>query len=317
MVDYPDNATERDRWILARRPVRSTVDPQWANAAFIELERAADGSVVPIAAIFLANRECPWKCLMCDLWKNTLSERVPVGAIVTQIDRALSGLPPAAQIKLYNSGSFFDSQAIPPEDFPEIAARVGRFDNVIVECHPNLVNDRVVAFADLLSGSLEVALGLETAHPGVLEKLNKRMTLDDFARAASFLRSHQIHVRAFILVKPPFLDEAEALHWANRSIDFAFHSGAEVCSLIPTRFGNGALETLAQAGYFSPPQLQTLEQSLAYGINLRRGRVFADLWDLDEFSRCSFCLPARRARLEAMNFSQTVPPPVQCPQCSA
>ena len=31
---------------------------------------------------------------------------------------------------------------------------------------------------------LELALGLETAHPGALEKLNKRMDLDQFQDAA-------------------------------------------------------------------------------------------------------------------------------------
>ena len=62
------------------------------------------------------------------------------------------------------------------------------FERVIVECHPAFVSERCVAFRHLLGGRLEVAMGLETAHPEVLEKLNKRMTLEQFAAAASFLR---------------------------------------------------------------------------------------------------------------------------------
>ncbi len=58
---------------------------------------------------------------MCDLWRNTLTETVPRGAIPQQIDYALAQLPAARQIKLYNSGSFFDKQAIPPEDYEAIA----------------------------------------------------------------------------------------------------------------------------------------------------------------------------------------------------
>ena len=42
-------------------------------AFFVEEERSASGEVVPVATVFLTNRECPWRCLMCDLWKNTLS----------------------------------------------------------------------------------------------------------------------------------------------------------------------------------------------------------------------------------------------------
>jgi len=162
---------------------------------------------------------------------------------------------------------------------------------------------------------LEVAMGLETAHPQVLEKLNKRMTLDQFRRAAEFLRANDIALRVFVLVKPPFLDEAEALDWAKRSIDFALDCGATVVSLIPTRFGNGALEVLAERGEFFPPKLATLEAALDYGIGLKRARVFADLWDVEKFSDCKECFERRRARLGEMNLRQITRPQVACECC--
>ena len=158
-------------------------------------------------------------------------------------------------------------------------------------------------------------MGLETVHPQVLPKLNKKMTLEQFSRAAAFLREQGIALRVFILVKPPFLPEAEALEWANRSLDFAFDCGASVASLIPTRAGNGALEALAEHGEFSPPKLTTLEQAAAYGVSLQSGRVFADLWDLERFSDCAECFPARRLRLERMNLTQTMEPAAGCSHC--
>ena len=252
---------------------------------------------------------------MCDLWRNTLTESVPPGAIPAQIDYALSRLPPARQIKLYNSGSFFDPGAIPRADYEAIAARLQGFDRVIVESHPSLVNQEAMRFRAMLSGELEVAMGLETAHPEVLAQLNKGMNLDQFARAAAILRGHAISLRAFILVKPPFLDEAAALHWANRSVDFAFHCGATVASLIPVRPGNGALDALALRGEFSPPRLATFEAAVDYGISLRRGRVFADLWDLERFADCLRCFPDRAARLHAMNLQQQVLPAIDCDYC--
>ena len=39
----------------------------------------------------------------------------------------------------------------------------------------------------MINGRLEIAMGLETVHPEVLRRLNKRMTLDDFERATTFL----------------------------------------------------------------------------------------------------------------------------------
>ena len=162
---------------------------------------------------------------------------------------------------------------------------------------------------------LEVAMGLETAHPQILAKLNKRMTLDQFRRAAEFLRENDIALRVFVLVKPPFLDESEALHWAKRSVDFAFDCGATVVSLIPTRLGNGALETLAARGEFSPPKLATLEAALDYGIGLKRARVFSDLWDLESFADCEECFEPRRSRLHEMNLRQVIRPRVACECC--
>jgi radical SAM enzyme (TIGR01210 family) len=152
-----------------------------------------------------------------------------------------------------------------------------------------------------------VALGLETAHPEVLARLNKGMTLDDFARAAAAVRAEGAHVRAFILVRPPFLTDAEGLEWARRSLDYAFAAGVECCALIPTRAGNGALEELARQGLFAPPSLESLERALEYGLSLRAGRVLLDLWDIDKVSPDAPDRAARVARLAQMSLAQAIP----------
>ncbi len=90
-------------------------------------------------------------------------------------------------------------------------------------------------------------MGLETIHPEVLPALNKGMTLEDFDRAAAFLRSNGIAIRAFVLLRPPFLSDEEGLDWALWSIDHALAVGVGCCSVIPTRAGNGLLEDLERA----------------------------------------------------------------------
>ena len=266
--------------------------------------------------VLLTNKECPWRCLMCDLWKNTLTETVPPGAIPQQIGFALArfGSQPE-QIKLYNSGSFFDPAAIPFADYPDIAQKISFAKHVVVESHPRLIGEKAVRLRDLLSGSLEVAMGLETIHPQVLPRLNKKFDLDHFCRAAEFLRKEGIAMRAFVLVKPPFLDDKEGIEWAVKSAAFAFDCGATVVSLIPTRGGNGAMERLQDVGDFAPPRLATLERALELALNLRAGRVFADTWDLGAFSNCSACLAKRQQRLHAMNLSQTILPRIDCRTC--
>jgi len=312
---YPETRPERDKWIVERRGVRNAVDASRPYAFFVEDECSESGEIVGVATIFLTNRECPWRCLMCDLWKNTLTESTPAGAIAGQIDYALGRLGAARHVKLYNSGSFFDRRAVSLEDYAAVAQRVASFERVIVESHPLLVGANCFRFAESIQGGLEVAMGLETAHPEALERLNKGMTLEQFAFAAEQLRLHNIDLRVFVLAKPPFLAEGEALVWAKRSIDFAFDCGATAVSLIPTRGGNGALEELAASGSFSPPRLETLEAAVEYGLSLQRGRVFADVWDLSNLDLCSSCGDARASRLRAMNLTQGMMPRASCDDC--
>src|SRR2546427_12728406 len=92
---YPTRSRDRDEWILARRPARNPLDPRRPFAFLVEEDRAESGEVVSVATIFLTNRECPWRCLMCDLWRNTLTKTVPLGAIPAQIDFALRQLETA------------------------------------------------------------------------------------------------------------------------------------------------------------------------------------------------------------------------------
>jgi archaeosine synthase beta-subunit len=149
----------------------------------------------------------------------------------------------------------------------------------------------------------------------VLPRLNKKFDVEDFSAAAEFLRQEGIALRAFVLVKPPFLNDAEGVEWAVKSAAFAFDCGATVVSLIPTRAGNGAMERLRETGHFSPPRLSTLESAHETALQLKAGRVFADTWDLEKFSTCPTCLPQRQQRIQTMNLSQTILPQINCPEC--
>jgi hypothetical protein len=315
---YP--ARGRTAWILAQRPPRPAApDPAAPHGVFLERERLASGDVVDSGVVLLTNRECPWRCLMCDLWKDTTLDSVPEGAIPRQVEAAVrtwtEAGPLPAQVKLYNSGSFFDPAAIPPADYAPIARKIEFAGQVVVESHPLLIGDRAKALRDLLSGSLEVALGLETAHPEVLEKLNKKFNLDQFARAADFLAAGRIALRVFLLVNPPFLDGRAGLEWVIKSAEFAFACGAGAVTLIPTRGGNGAMERLRESGEFVPPTLASLEAAQRGVLALGRGRVFADTWALEPFSACHHCLAARRERLETVNRTQRDVPPIRCAVC--
>jgi radical SAM enzyme (TIGR01210 family) len=298
----------------------------------VEDERAADGTIEPVVTIFLTGRECPLKCVMCDLWKHTTRVDTPVGAIPDQILRAFderaSRQPTAGRphtVKLYNAGSFFDPRAVPVQDYDAIAMATHDVDRLIVECHPALVGPRIDRFLEARTmhssrsrakpPALEVAMGLETAHPDALDSLHKRFSLDDFKGAAETLATKGVELRVFLLIYPPFVPAAEQDVWLQRSVAIAADSGATAISLIPTRAGNGAMEALGAGGLFTPPTLADVERSMACALaegNRYGARVFVDLRNMSNLSACPHCRQARIARLHQINLHQVIAPRVQC-----
>lgn len=309
MTPLPDITTAD---ILARRPPKAPVDPYRPYAYLVEPECNAAGVVELVATLFLTNRECPFHCLYCDLWRHTLDQPTPAGAIPEQIGWALAQLPPARHIKLYNSGNFFDPLAIPPGDYPAIAELVKPFDTVIVENHPRLMNAHIAEFQSLITGRLEVALGLETVHPEILPRLNKQMTVADYQRACKTLRDHDIDIRTFVLLRPPGLTDTEGIAWALRSIETAFDAGSRCVSVIPMRGGNGTMEDLARQGLFNPPTIAALYETQRQALEMQRGRVFVDLWGIEALFACPTCGPRQAAVLNEMNLTQQVLPWVPC-----
>lgn len=301
--------------------------------------------------VFLRGSECRFRCLMCDLWKYTTGvEKTEVGSIPKQVQFALESVKQSALndegpkktgqqqsgqqhsglrrsgpqdfdseaakwIKLYNASNFFADYNLPEVDLPRVASLVDGFERVIVENHPRLLNETIPNFRRQLAGRLEVAMGLETIHPESAAMLNKQMTPADFARACDWLHRRDVDARAFVLLRLPDMSEEQGRDWAIRSVQFAVRSGARHVSVIPMRFGNGAIDLLRKQGRFEPPQASSLETVLEQCLAETSAIVTVDLWDWGKLpGHCSVCSAARLNRIERMNLTQSLLPlpPVAC-----
>jgi archaeosine synthase beta-subunit len=306
------------RAIRALRPPKRAVDPWRPLGVFWETEREAGGGESAALTVLLAGAECPFTCVFCDLWRDTLDGPTPPGAIPAQLRAALAEagpLPRPAAIKLFNASNFFDERAVPEADDEEIAGLLGDFERVTVECHPRRVGERCLRFARRVAGRLELAMGLETIHPEALLRLGKSMTLADFDRAAATLEGAGIAVRAFVLVGAPFVPAVETVEWAVRSAEYAFARGVGRVSLIPVRGGNGALEKLQVGGGFQAPCLEQLEEAFERCLREGQGLVTADLWDARRFATCGECAERRIVRLGEMNRTGEIAPREACGAC--
>ncbi len=316
------------REVRALRPAKASVDPGRPGGWILEEERTASGLVVPALTVFLSGSECPFTCVYCDLWLHTLNGATPAGALPSQLEEALAEMTrqhpgevgSRAHLKLYNASNFFDDRAVPRGDEDRLVELSRQFRRVVVECHPRLVGERALSFSRRLSAigtELEVALGLETVHPGALPRLGKSMTLKDFDAAAARLGEAEIPFRAFLLLGAPYVPPPETVEWTVRSAVHAFAVGAESVSIIPLRAGNGMIEALIARGEARLPELSELEEALDRCCRLEAGVVVADLWDLDRLSPCGMCRSERRERLRRQNLSGAIEERVSCAGCDA
>ena len=133
MAELPPLA---DAEILAARGPRAAVDPAKPYAFFVEPEaicHGGHGSLEDVATIFTTNPECPFRCLVCDLWKYTTPRSTVAASVADQVEWALARLADAnsgnhaPHVKIYNAGSFFDTGSISLYDRARIAkAMLGR-----------------------------------------------------------------------------------------------------------------------------------------------------------------------------------------------
>jgi len=232
------------------------------------------------------------------------------------IAEAEAGVPPTpTAVKLYNASNFFDPRAVPPSDDGLIAERVRSFSRVIVESHPRFIQSRCFEFSDRLSGTLEVAIGLETSDASVLSRLNKEMTRDDFAAAATKLRAADIALRVFLLLPPPFVPESQVVDSVTRSVIFAAEKGARFISLIPTRVEHARDGDLKRPAAVVAPRLDLVEDVVDRCREVTDAVVAVDLWDIDRLASCDRCGPARIDRLRTLNLSGQPAARAECPSC--
>ncbi len=307
-----------DARIRGLRPPKPVVDPWKPHGITLEEERGPSGGVERALTVFLAGAECPYTCSFCDLWRWTLDGPTPPGALPAQLSRALESLAPPLphRLKLYNASNFFDRRAVPAEDLPRIAELAAPFAAVTVESHANTIGPLTLEFAALLSGTLEVAVGLETVHPVAAAHLNKKLELDRFDRAAGFLAEHDIDLRVFVLLGAPYVPAEESIEWTLRTVEYAAGLGAGRIAVIPVRGGNGELERLRALGHFVPPTLVQLETVLERCLAIRSAVVTADVWDIARLSGCESCRAQRVARIQTLNLNPSPEPPAPIP-CSA
>jgi uncharacterized Fe-S cluster-containing MiaB family protein len=264
-------------------------DPREPTRVWIDRDNTPAG-VVDSLTIVLNTGGCRWAraggCTMC----GYVAESVEGGTVahedlLAQIDAAIEDEQDregnrCEQVKLYTSGSFLDEREVPAETRQAIAERFADRERIVVESLPDFVDrEKLADFLDV-GLATDVAVGLETATDRVRhDAVNKYFDFAEFEAAAAEVRAAgggrtdggpaaddgthadaetpPTGVKAYLLMKPPFLSEAEAIEDMVRSIErCAAVDGCHTVSMNPCNVQRYTMvEDLYHEGGYRPPWL--------------------------------------------------------------
>ncbi|MFC6989473.1 archaeosine biosynthesis radical SAM protein RaSEA [Haloplanus sp. GCM10025708] len=203
-------------------------DPHEPTRVWIDEDNTPDG-VYQSLTIILNTGGCRWAraggCTMCGYVAESVEGgSVSHDALMDQIDACLAHERENADeasglVKIYTSGSFLDEREASAETRRAIAETFADRERIVVESLPDFVDREKLA--DFTDRGLEtdVAVGLETATDRVRHDcVNKYFDFEEFVAASEEADAAGAGVKAYLLMKPPFLSEREALEDMKASV---------------------------------------------------------------------------------------------------
>ncbi|WP_411150162.1 hypothetical protein [Streptomyces sp. A30] len=248
-----------------------------AEPRFVDFDmiRLANGDVVGRKKVIVMSGGCSVPtCTMCP-FTNLNNYGIDGGtsreSLLDQVRRTLARTedePSYEVLSLYNDGSFFAPREIPRDVQVEIARLVeaAGVKRLVVESLPQFVTEPVLApFVQALGEvDLEIGIGLQSADMLVRETLvNTRISQVSFERALTVMAGQGVDPKIYLMIKPPFLTDSEAVTDVVQSVDYLTGLGVQGMTLCPTRVSRNTVAwELWQAGLYTPPNLWTVVEAI-------------------------------------------------------
>lgn len=247
-------------------------DPDRPSRVWTETE-VIDDTDHKALTVILRTRGCTWAikggCSFCGYVNDSFVKKITPDHLVTQFEHALEQFDDHTVVKLYTSGSFLDQTEVAEEAQRRILelvpAGVVRFQSEAQAHH--VTDERLADLRDRLPDGCQFALGvgMEASSPEVLEySVNNEFTLEDFENACRVADDHDTLLKCYVMVKPTFLTEKEAIDEAVLTAKrVAGFPALEAVSFNPTSIHKNTLtERVWKAGQYSPPWLWSVVEVL-------------------------------------------------------
>jgi archaeosine synthase beta-subunit len=270
-----------------------------------------DGKQVERFIVHFRSNGCLWckangGCTMCGFWNETARGReiVTVEAFVNQFQNVLNrfDLQRYPVLGLYNAGSFLQEQEIPftaVERIFHLASRhLPDLRRVVIESRVEYITmEKLERLQNILGNNTELAIGMGFDSENEIVRnliINKGVSKEGFERAIEITRQLDVQSIVYVLLKPPFLTEREAIEDAVESTRYVSGVGpTEIHYETVTVEADTLVDQLYTSGLYRPMWLWSIIEIL------KRVRSFA----------MPYMTPLRYV-------AQAVDVPRNCPACT-
>ena len=259
LIKAPENTSEsisfRESWD-ASRPVTVYKTP----------EILPDGTPCTAATVILRTKGCAWwwksGCTFCGYFNDTRDDvtNEDLHAQWAAAKEKFDDFKDQAMVKVYTSGSLLEDREIPVE-FQETVlkdcAELGK--ELIVESRCEQLTEEKLAWATSINPEFTVAIGLEAYDDEVLRfHVNKGFTTKSWDRAVANLKKFNLRIKTYLMFKPPFMSEADALDHCVSWIESVAEHSDEI-SVNPMNIQRGTvIDRLHRHNEYRPPWLWSL-----------------------------------------------------------
>jgi hypothetical protein len=205
-------------------------------------------------------------CTGCRHWRlGTAGQRVELeDKFVRQYHAAIAELGYAPVMCLYNEGNMLNDYELPQSQLKAILRdlALNGVKRVVLEARPEYITRGGLGLlAEAANGmSVEVGIGLESSNDFIRNQVFlKAMSLPNYEAAVQRLHEFGMRALAYVILKPPFLNEAQAVRDTVNTIYYALSVGTDAVSVEPIGIEPHTVTALlAAAGHFKPARLWSL-----------------------------------------------------------
>ena len=263
LIKAPENTPEsvsfRESWD-ASKPVTVYKTP----------ENLPDGTPCTAATVILRSKGCAWwwksGCTFCGYF-NDVRDDVSAEDMFSQWEFAkdtTNQFEDCGMVKVYTSGTFFEDRENPPEWQDLVLRETARMGlHLVVEAQAQMCTPEKISWVAERHPGCTVAIGLEAYDDKVLRfHVNKGFTTKQWHAAVQMLRDNNLRVKTYLLFKPPFMSEGDALvHTTSWLTNVAQYS--DEVSVNPMNIQkNTIVDRLFRNNEYRPPWLWSLVEMI-------------------------------------------------------